>query len=231
MNIFKRFAAAFLSVLTLSSLALCAATPAKAIGTPSVSRVKAACVYCLDTGSGDGAELFSYNMDAQLYPTSSTKIMTAIVAIETLKDRLDETVTLTSEMLSSVSGNRLGLEAGEVLKIRDLIYILVTGGNNDAAVCLAYICAGSVADFVNMMNEKAYEITGRTNTHYTNPTGLHDDLMVTTAEDTFLIAKYAWETPGLSLFREASSTDKYPIDKTNMSEARNIFNRNCFIST
>jgi len=198
------------------------AHPVSAIEQPTVEKIQAAYVSCVETGD----VLFTYNPEAELFTTSSTKLMTAIVAIEALSSRLDEKVTVTSQMLSEVAGNRLGLQAGEIVTIRDLIYILVTGGNNDGAYCLAYLTAGSVAAFVEQMNAKA-QVLGAHNTNYTNPTGMHDELMKTTVTDTAAIAKYAWSLP---LFVDASSTQKYVMEATNMSEFRNIYNRNCLIS-
>ena len=124
-------------------------------------------------------------------------------------------------MLSEVAGNRLGLKADEVVTVRDLIYALITGCDNDGAYCLAYLACGSVSAFVEQMNAKA-AVIGAHNTHYTNPTGLHDEKMKTTITDTAMIAKYAWSLP---LFAEASSTQKYVMEATNSSETRNIYRR------
>lgn len=198
------------------------ALPVSALEMPEITNAKAAYVKCMETGE----ILFEYNPEIELYPTSSTKLMTAIVAIEALGDRAEETVTVTSKMLSEVAGNRLGLKSGETVKIKDLFHILITGGNNDGALCLAHLAAGSTDAFVKKMNEKAAAI-GAFNTYYTNPTGMHNDKMVTTLHDTLLISEYAWSLP---LFKEASSTPKYVMDATNMSDYRNIYNRNCLIS-
>ncbi len=189
---------------------------------PTVTGAKAAYILCLETGD----VLFEYNPEITLYPTSSVKMMTAIVAIEALSDRLDEQVSVTSAMLREVSGNRLGLEAGEVVTVNDLIHILITGGNNDGAYCLANLVAGSTDAFVAKMNDKAKAL-GANNTHYTNPTGMHDAQMTTTLYDTVLIAQYARSLP---IFEEASGTPKYVMDATNKNAYRNIYNRNCLIS-
>ena len=218
----KRISAALLAVFMLTATFALFALPAAAIEDPTVERVKAAYVSCVETGD----VLFTYNPEAEIFTTSSTKLMTAIVAIEELSSRLDEKVTVTSQMLSEVAGNRLGLKTGEVVSIRDLIYILITGGNNDGAYCLAYLAAGSVSAFVDKMNAKAQTLDAH-NTHYTNPTGMHDEMMKTTVTDTAKIASYAWKLP---LFVDASSLQKYPMEATNLSDARNIYNRNCLIS-
>lgn len=216
----KIIAVIFAALFVLASPLLSVKT--MAIENPVIEKAKAAYVCCLDTGD----VLFSYNPEAELFTTSSTKLMTAIVAIEALSSRLDEKVEVTSQMLSEVAGNRLGLEAGEIVTIRDLIYILVTGCDNDGAYCLAYLTSGSVSAFVDQMNAKAASL-GAHNTFYTNPTGLHDEKMKTTITDTAAIAKFAWSLP---LFAEAASTQKYVMEATNKSEFRNIYNRNCLIS-
>ena len=218
----KRISAALLAVIMLTAAFATLAVPAAAIEDPTVEKIKAAYVQCVETGD----VLYTYNPETEIFTTSSTKLMTAIVAIEELSSRLDEKVTITSQMLSEVAGNRLGLQTGEVVSIRDLIYILVTGGNNDGAYCLAYLAAGSVSAFVDKMNAKAQTLDAH-NTHYTNPTGMHDEMMKTTVTDTAKIANYAWKLP---LFVDASSIQKYPMEATNLNDARNIYNRNCLIS-
>ena len=103
---------------------------------------------------------------------------------------------------------------------------MLVNSANDAAIILAHATAGDTASFVRMMNEKAAWI-GAYETYYMNPTGLHDDLMVTTAADTALIAKYAYSIPE---FMDITSTSKYVMDATNRSDYRSIYNRNCLIS-
>lgn len=218
---FKRLSSLFVLFITLS-LTVLSALPVNAVEDPVIENVTSAYVCCLNTGE----VLYQHNPEAQLFTTSSTKMMTAILAIEAFEGRYDEKVTVTSKMLSEVSGNRLGLKSGEEVTVRDLIHVLVTGGNNDGAYCLAYLTAGSVNAFVDKMNEKA-ESLGAFNTFYTNPTGMHNDQMVTTISDTAIIAKYAWSLP---LFEEASSTPKYVMEATNLCDYRNIYNRNCLIS-
>ena len=219
----KTLARIFAAVL-FAALLFALVPPSFAASAPEIEtdKIKAAYVSCLETGD----VLFTYNPDEKLFTTSSTKLMTAIVAIEALSARLDEKVTVTPQMLSEVAGNRLGLEKEEEVTVRDLIYALVTGGDNDGAYCLAYVACGSVPAFVEQMNAKAATL-GANNTHYTNPTGLHDEAMTTTVTDTAIIAKYAWSLP---LFVEASSTPKYVMAATNKNETRNIHNRNCLIS-
>lgn len=193
---------------------------------PQAEHCRSAYLYCFE----NSRSLYEYNSDETVYPTSTVKIMTGIVAMEHFAGRLDTEITVTSEMLSKVSGNRMSpaLTEGEVVTAEDMLYGCLVGGANDAAYVLAYSVAGSVEDFVTMMNTKAgSSAIGARNTKYTNPTGMHDDAMYTTARDTAQIAIYAWNIPG---FAEIVSTPKYVMEETNKNEFRNIYNRNSTIS-
>lgn len=187
----------------------------------------------------DGAEyVYLYNfendtvlyekgdLDAPVYPTSTVKLMAGIAAIEALEGDFTKSITITDEMLSHASGNSIGLVAGEVVTAEQMLYAALINSANDAAVVLAYIASGSIDDFVQLMNRKAEEL-GAHGTVYTNPTGMHDDAMKTTTADTVLIAKYAYTLPKLM---EIVGAQKYVMDSTNLSEYRNIYNRNCLIS-
>lgn len=156
--------------------------------------------------------------------------MTGLLALEHFQGKLDTKITVTAEMLSKVSGNTLSpkLSAGEVVTVEDMLYGCLIGGANDAAFVLAYAVSGSLEDFITLMNTKAgSSAIGARNTKYTNPTGIHDDGMYTTARDTAQIALYAWSVPG---FSDIVSTSKYVIEETNMSEYRTVYNRNSTIS-
>lgn len=167
---------------------------------------------------GDGSQ--------RLYPAATVKIMAGICAIEALGGDLKREITVTDEMLSQASGNKIGFLQGEVVTAEQMLYSMLVNSANDAAVILSYIVAGSVDAFVDMMNDKAFEI-GASSTMYTNPTGMHDDAMYTTLDDTVLIAKYAY---GIPYFMEIVGMQKYVMDETNLSSYRNIYNRNCLMS-
>lgn len=164
---------------------------------------------------------------APVYPTSTVKIMAGITAIEALgADGLSRTCTVTEEMLAYVIGNRVGFEVGEIVSAEQMLYCMLVNGANDAAIILSHIVAGSVDEFVAMMNKKAFEI-GALSTSYVNPTGMHSDAMVTTTADTVTIARYAY---GIPLFMEIVSTPTYQMAATNFSSERKLYNRNCLIS-
>ena len=169
--------------------------------------------------------LYEYNSTERVHPTSTVKIMTAIVVFDMIDD-LSRTITVTRAMLDEVSGNRIGFYEGEIVTYEQMLYCMLVNSANDAAIILAHGAAGSTENFVTLMNEKAAWI-GAYDTYYTNPTGMHSDAMITTARDTATIAKYAYKIPG---FIEITSTPKYVMEATNRSDYRNIYNRNCMIS-
>lgn len=170
--------------------------------------------------------LFEYNSTERVYPASTVKIMTAIVIFDMFGDALDTKITVTKDMLDEVTGNRIGFSVGEVVTYEQMLYCMLVNSANDAAIILAHAAAGDTSSFVNLMNDKAAWI-GAYSTYYANPTGMHNDAMITTARDTALIAKYAYNIPG---FIDITSTPKYVMEATNMSDYRNIYNRNCMIS-
>lgn len=218
----KKIAAVLLSVILLAAGSVGLSIPSAALEDPTVSNAKGIYLYNLENNKA----VFTQNAEEQVYPTSTVKIMTGILAIENLSDRLDENITVTASMLSAVSGNNIGLAAGEIVTIDSMIRALLVNGANDAAYVLAYTVSGSTEEFVTLMNTKAKEL-GAHHTHYTNPTGMHDENMYTTAEDTAQIAKYAY---GLDLFMEATSSVRYSMPATNTSSARTLHNRNCLLS-
>ncbi len=218
----KKMALVLISVILLAAGSIGLSVRSAALEDPTVSNAKGIYLYILKNNKA----LFPQNAEEQVYPTSTVKIMTGILAIENLSERLDENITVTSSMLSAVSGNNIGLAAGEIVTIDSMIRALLVNGANDAAYVLAHTVSGSTEEFVTLMNTKAKEL-GAHHTHYTNPTGMHDENMYTTAEDTAQIAKYAY---GLDLFMEATSSVRYSMPATNTSAARTLHNRNCLLS-
>lgn len=135
---------------------------------------------------------------------STTKIMTALVAIE--NGELDKTVSV-SDLAIGVEGSSIYLKAGEKLTLRELLYAVLLESANDAATAVAVEIGGSVDSFAEMMNEKASELELE-NTHFTNPHGLDDEQHYTTAADLAKIAAAALEN---DTFKEIVSTYKTTI--------------------
>ncbi len=175
-----------------------------------------------------GDILYQKNAFNIMYPASTVKIMTAILVLENRS--LDELVTVSASSISSVPyGYTLsGIQAGETLTIEDLLYAMLIPSGNDAANALAECVGGSIEEFANMMNEKAIQI-GCENTNFTNPNGVHDENMYTTAYDLALIAKYAMN---IDEFRTIVSTLTYTLPSTNVypSADRVLTNSNHLIN-
>jgi D-alanyl-D-alanine carboxypeptidase (penicillin-binding protein 5/6) len=150
--------------------------------------------------------LLEKNADAKMYPASTTKIMTAMLAIK--NGNLDDPVTV-SHAACLVEGSNIGLREGEKMPLRDLIYALLLPSANDAAMAVAEHIGGSVEDFVAMMNDEAQRL-GATGTHFTNPHGLPDANHYTTARDLARIAMWATTDP---TFRKIVSTYRYHAER------------------
>jgi len=220
-------AAALLALVQLAvwlTTAVTAAAPSSGTsgGAPSMDHCVGAYLYNFENDE----VLLAEGIDERIFPTSTVKIMTGIVAIEALEDNLQKEIVITEEMLSKSGGNNISLKSGEVVTVEQLLHGMLVNSANDAAIALAYAAYGSVEAFVEKMNEKATRL-GAYSTYYANPTGMHNDAMVTTVSDTAIIAKYAYTLP---LFMEIVSTPKYVMEATNESDYRNIYNRNCLIS-
>ena len=150
--------------------------------------------------------------------------MLAYVALGRLSDRLSEKVTITTDMISGVSGTRYGLSDGETVTIRDLFYIAFTGCYNDAVTVLAKLAAGDLTSFIALMNSTAAEL-GMTNTHYTNPTGMHDRLMRTTVADVCRLAAALAEN---DFYMRLTSEPKYTLEGSDKNYT--VSNRNELVS-
>nr|WP_249292464.1 D-alanyl-D-alanine carboxypeptidase family protein [Metabacillus flavus] len=147
-----------------------------------------------------GRVLLSKNENEKLRIASITKIMTAILAIESGK--LDEEVTISSRAVYT-EGSSVYLQAGEKIKLRELVYGLMLRSGNDAAVAIAEHVGGSLEGFVYKMNQKAEEI-GMSNSEFANPHGLDDhENHFSTAYDMALLMRYAMNNPD---FKEISGT-------------------------
>ncbi|AIS52118.1 D-alanyl-D-alanine carboxypeptidase DacB [Thermoanaerobacter kivui] len=155
-----------------------------------------------------GQVLYDKNMHKRMYPASTTKILTAIIAIE--RGNLDDIVTA-SDNVTKIDGNSIYLSPGEKLTLKQLLYALMLESANDAAIAIAEYIGGSVQNFAKIMNEKAKEI-GAHDSHFVNPNGLPDENHYSTPYDMALIARYAMQN---AEFRKIVSTIHYQIPPTN----------------
>lgn len=158
-----------------------------------------------------GRIIYEKSSTKQMYPASTTKIMTAILVIENCE--LTDMVTVSESALSNIPQGYVtcGLVSGEEISVKDLLYALMLPSANDAAYVLAEHVGGSVEGFADMMNEKAKEL-GCTSTHFVNPNGIHADDHYTTAYDLSLMAKYAMKNED---FRTIVATKEYTLPATN----------------
>ena len=158
-----------------------------------------------------GKILYEKNINEKRYPASLTKIMTAIIVLENCE--LSDTATVSYDAVMSLSSGYVtaNLQVGEELTVEQLLYVLMVGSSNDAAIVLAEHVSGSVENFATLMNEKAKEL-GCTSTNFVNPNGAHDENHYSTAYDLALIAKYAMQN---DTFRTLVSTTFYTLPTTN----------------
>ncbi len=148
---------------------------------------------------------FGRDADQIVFPASTTKVLTAILVLEKLS--LDQYVTV-SQRATQAQPTKLGAQAGEQYKVRDLLYALLLKSANDVAIVLAEAVAGSEAEFVAMMNQKARQL-GAKHSLFSNPHGLPSPgrKQYTTANDMALIFREAIKN---NFFRSAISY-KYRI--------------------
>ena len=168
---------------TLLLLAFSFATYSYALETSAKSAVLIECE------SGD--IVYSKNASSRVPMASTTKIMTAIVAIE--NGDLDKSIIIPKEAVG-IEGSSIYLKENERLTLSELLYALLLESANDAATAIAIEIGGNVEDFSKMMNCKAAELDLE-NTHFCNPHGLDDEMHYTTAYDLAILARYAMQLP------------------------------------
>ncbi|MBQ3507468.1 MAG: D-alanyl-D-alanine carboxypeptidase [Clostridia bacterium] len=176
----------------------------------------------MEAESGD--VIFGQNQNARLPMASTTKIMTALVALEQLP--LDTVVSITADSVG-VEGSSIYLVEGEALTLEQLLYALLLESANDAAVAIAIAVAGSVENFAALMNEQADEL-GLADTHFVNPHGLDHEEHYTTARELALIARAALHHP---TFREICSAGRKTIPLHGDEGVRVLINHNKLLAS
>ena len=144
--------------------------------------------------------VYAWHPDEKLPPASLSKMLTCIIALENAN--LDDEVMVTGTALSAVPEyyhGDMGLVAGEVLTLRELLYLTMVSGSNDAAAVVAEYIAGAQPPFVEMMNQKAIEM-GCTNSHFVDSHGIKQTDQYTTARDMAKIFPPALRDSGNGLF-------------------------------
>lgn len=147
----------------------------------------------------NGQILYEKNPHERMYPASTTKILTAILALENAK--LADAVII-PKAACNVDGSSTGLQEGERITLEDLLYALMLNSGNDTAVAIAEHIGGSLDNYLVMMNKKAADL-GAKNSNFKNPNGLPDPEHYSTAYDLALISRYAMQNQD---FRKIVST-------------------------
>lgn len=174
------------------------------------------------------AFMLGSDIDKQCEPASVTKVLTVLLALETLNQ--DAIVQITSPMIDGIPDDyvKLGLIAGEEVTVKDLVYAAMLKSCNDAALALGVYMGGSESEFCKMMNDRAKEL-GCTNSNFTTAYGYADPNNLTTSHDLCLILEAALNCPE---FTNISTTYQYTINPTNKyTDVRTITNTNRFVST
>ena len=201
--------------------------PARAAA-PSIE-VNAKAALLLD---GDTEEvLLEKNAEEKLYPASLTKVMTALLVFEAIdsgKLSLSQQITAPALAFTGLDdeGSTAEVETGEILTVDQLLACMLINSANEAASILAVTVGGDLSTFVQMMNDRAAAL-GCENTHFMNPTGLHDPEHYTTAWDLYRIAREALRHDH---FMELCNSKSYEIPATNLHAARTLHSTNFLIS-
>ncbi|MBI4301864.1 MAG: D-alanyl-D-alanine carboxypeptidase [Chloroflexi bacterium] len=155
-------------------------------GTPPTVEARAQLI--IDVATGKVA--WGRNIHQRLAPASTTKIMTAIVAME--KGNLNDRIVIKPKHM--IEGSSMGLQPGDVVTLEDLLWGLLLPSGNDAALAIADLVGGSTPNFVKMMNDKALEL-GLEDTHFTTPHGLDEPGHYSSAYDLAVMSRYALKKP------------------------------------
>ncbi len=171
--------------------------------------------------------LFEKDMNKKLEPASITKIMTAILAIENCN--LNDIVTVPYEAISNIpSGYSVApLQADEQISVDQLLRVLMVHSANDAANALAFHIDGSVSAFAERMNAKLQAL-GLADSHFTNPSGQHDDNHYSTAHDIAVLMQYCMKN---TTFKTYASLKSCHLFATNKSAERDFENTNPMLNT
>lgn len=178
--------------------------------------------------AASGQVLYEKNSQEKKYPASITKILTVLISLEHNVD-FNATVTMSENAIWGVERDStlIGLDVGEQVTVKDLVYATMVKSANECAYALAEYVAGDIESFAKLMNERAAEI-GCKNTHFVTPNGLHDEDHYTTAYDMALITKEALKN---ETFREIAGTLNYTVPATNLTEeTRPLWNGNKMIN-
>ncbi|MBQ0037396.1 MAG: D-alanyl-D-alanine carboxypeptidase [Clostridiales bacterium] len=217
-----------LSVFLLTALLLSLLVPTAYAKTPSI-KIAAKAALLVDEESG--LVLHAQNENDKLYPASITKVMTALLVFEAIdrgEMKMDQKITVSASSLAGLpeDGSSADIKAGEVLTVEQLLYCMLVVSANEACHILGDQIAGSTDAFVKLMNQRAQEL-GCKNTHFVNPSGLHDPQHYTSAWDIYLFTREAMKHAD---FMTICGSKSYIVPKTNKSDERELHSTNYLIS-
>ena len=183
-------------------LVVLSAFPVKSVSLPDGISAESAVLICGETGQ----VIWEKESEKKLSMASTTKIMTALLALEAAEEKKDPIVSITEEMVA-VEGSSMGLQAGDEISLRNLAAGMLLASGNDAANAAALYLAGSQEAFAERMNARAKEL-GLENTHFVTPSGLDAQEHYSTALD---MARLAQEALKNHWFQELSSSRTYQV--------------------
>lgn len=215
----KRLSLKIAAVVLILTMGLSTVTAYGATVTRPTVTAKSAVVLDADSGKIVYAKNSHYKRD----PVSTTKLLTALVALDHLE--LNDKVTVT-KTAANTGGSTANLKTGEKMTVKDLLYAAMLPSGNDAAVALAIGVSGSKSKFAVLMNKKAKAL-GCKESNFSNPHGWKASTHYSSAYDMALITKAAMEN---SAIKKACSTEIYRLAKTNKQKSRLVATTNYFVA-
>lgn len=173
--------------------------------------------------------VYAKNIYKKLYPASTTKVLTAYIALKYCED-LDVNVTVSEYAANQASDSSVcNIKAGDVISMRDLLYGLMLRSGNDAAIAIAEYISGDVATFAELMNKEAAAM-GATQTHFVNPNGLPDDNHYTSVYDMYLMFAKALQNETFTRIISTKTYDTSYTDATGAPVEQTWENTNQYLS-
>ncbi|MCR5202378.1 MAG: serine hydrolase [Lachnospiraceae bacterium] len=163
---------------------------------------------CMLVNISKNEAVYAKDVHKRLYPASTTKVITALLALENCDPNETVTFSYAATHITEPGAMKCGFEEGDKIKLKNLLFCMMLFSGNDAAQGVAEHVAGSVKNFSKMMNKKAAEI-GASDSHFVNPHGLHSKRHYTTAYDLYLFFNQALK---YKLFRKIINTPQYQTD-------------------
>ncbi|MHB8963604.1 MAG: D-alanyl-D-alanine carboxypeptidase family protein [Saccharofermentanales bacterium] len=204
-----RIAAVILSaILTFLSPGQASAAENSSVIRPAISEIRADAYIVIDRNTGE--MIIEHNSTKQIHPASLTKVLTSIIAIETLQR--DDVIT-TSEYAGTLPDgeSKLDLQPGETMTFEQMLYGMLMVSGNDAAVAVGEHISGTRSAFAVLMNKRSKEL-GTKGSSWTNPSGVTDAAHFSTSADLALLTSYALT---LDLFEEVVATSFFSLAPTN----------------